>query len=161
MQRPRRIAFRARATRYGRKRCGAGGEMQEFAAGKSHRPTSRAYSDRMDRNTLRFFALAHVPLGKPASTFPEHALNRLLPQNGHPPQQAALAGGEIGARMQGAAVVPHQDVARPPDMLVDELSLLLVLEELLQERVALLPRQAVDLARHQAVHVERLAPGRR
>jgi hypothetical protein len=41
-------------------------------------------------------------------------------------------GGKIRARVQRAAVVPHQDVGRAPDMLVDELRLLLVIKELLQ-----------------------------
>src|SRR5215217_1599299 len=85
------------------------------------------------------------------------ALHRLFAKNCHASQQAPLAGGKIRARVQRAAIVPHQDVAGSPDMLVDELRLLLVVEELLQNRFALLARQAFDLARHQAIDVERLA----
>src|SRR5207237_2769330 len=88
-------------------------------------------------------------------------LHRLLAQNSHAPQQPPLAGGEIRARMQRAAVVPHQDVAGPPRMLVDEAWVLLMIEQRLQDRVTLQTRQAFNLARHQAIDIERLAPGRR
>src|SRR5205807_9686245 len=80
-------------------------------------------------------------------------LHRLLAEDGHAPQQAPLAGGKICARVQCATVVPHQDVAGAPDMLVDELRLLLVVEELLKDCVAFLPRQTFDLARHQAIDI--------
>ena len=63
--------------------------------------------------------------------------------------------------MQRAAIVPHQDVAGPPHMLVDEARLLLMIEQRLQDRVAFRAGQAFDLARHQAVDVERLAARRR
>src|SRR5260370_42383918 len=80
-------------------------------------------------------------------------LHRLFAEDGHAPQHAPLAGGKIRARVQRAAVVPHQAVARAPDMLVDERRLLLVIKARLQDGVAFLPRQAFDLARHLAVDV--------
>src|SRR5438552_7031571 len=84
-------------------------------------------------------------------------LCRLFPANGYAPQEPSLVRGKIRAGVQRAAIVPHQQVARAPDVLVDELALLLVIEQLLQERIAFSPRQAFDLARHQTVDVKRLA----
>src|SRR2546430_8461120 len=89
--------------------------------------------------------------------FPASPLYRLFAKDGDTPQQAPFAGGKIRARMQRAAIVPHQYVAGAPDMLVDEFFLLLMTEQLLQDRIALRPRQALDFARHQAVDIERLA----
>ena len=63
-------------------------------------------------------------------------LHRLLAQNSDAPQQPPLAGGEIRARMQRAAIIPHQDVARAPHVLVDEAWLLLMIKQCLQDRVA-------------------------
>src|SRR5204862_8299842 len=50
---------------------------------------------------------------------------RLLSEAGHAPQQPPRVRAEIGARVQRAAVVPHQEVAGTPDVLVDELAPLL------------------------------------
>src|SRR5262245_62183700 len=53
-------------------------------------------------------------------------------------QQARLVLGKIGAGVDRATVVPHQEVAQLPDVLVDEFAPLADLVELLQDRVALL-----------------------
>src|SRR6202035_2798092 len=87
----------------------------------------------------------------------ENILHRLFAEDGHAPQQAPLARGEIAARVQRATVVPHHDVADAPDMLVDEFLLLLVIKKLLQDRLALLARQAFDFPCHQAADIERPA----
>src|SRR4051812_14448405 len=87
------------------------------------------------------------------------SLDRLLAEHGDAAQQAALGGIEIGAGVQRAAIVPDQEIARPPDMLIDELRLLLMVEERGEQAPALLLRYALDLARHQAVDEQRLAAG--
>src|SRR6516164_2686052 len=48
--------------------------------------------------------------------------------------QSTLGRGKIGARMRGTPVVPEQKVADPPDVLVDELALLRMVEDLLEHR---------------------------
>src|SRR5262245_20785655 len=53
-------------------------------------------------------------------------------------KQAWLVLGKVGAGVDGAAVVPHQEVAQLPDVLVDELAPFADVVELLQNRVALL-----------------------
>src|SRR5262245_40982900 len=73
--------------------------------------------------------------------------------------QAALVGWKIVARMRRATVVPQQEIADLPDMAVDELRLLGVIEQRFQQRVALLLWQAFDLAGHQPVDIDRLAAG--
>src|SRR3954452_21817363 len=106
------------------------------------RPLSSMVSPVVNRRALRKQENVVMPLC------------RLFAENCHAPQQAPLTGGKIRACVQRAAIVPHQDVAGPPDMLVDELRLLLVIEQLLQDRLAFLARQAFDLARHQTVDIE-------
>src|SRR5262245_5359387 len=73
--------------------------------------------------------------------------------------QPALGGGKIGARVRRAAVVPQQQVALAPHVLVDELAPLAMVPQQVEQRIALLVRQAKDFHGHQAVHVGRLAPG--
>src|SRR6202022_4087416 len=84
-------------------------------------------------------------------------LHRLFAEDGYAPQQPPLAGREVGARVERAAVVPHQNVARAPDMFVHELRLLLVIEEPLQDRIAFVASKTFDLARHEPIDIERLA----
>src|SRR5260221_14629022 len=74
-------------------------------------------------------------------------------------KEARLVLGEVGPGMDGAAVVPHQEVAQLPDMLVDELAPLPDRVELLQDRVALPDTDAFDARRHQAVDEQRFAAG--
>jgi len=52
-------------------------------------------------------------------------------EDDHTSQRAPLAGGKVRARVQRAAVVPHQDIAPAPGMLIEESRLLLVIEQLL------------------------------
>ena len=59
----------------------------------------------------------------------EQSSGGLLAENGHAPEEPALIGGEIRARVQRTPVVPHYDVAGAPDVPVDELRLLLVVEQ--------------------------------
>jgi hypothetical protein len=75
------------------------------------------------------------------------------------PQQAPLLVAEIGASVQGAAVVPHNKIADAPMVRVNELILLDVLEELVQQRPALRVVHALDSPGHQPIDVQRLAPG--
>src|SRR5262249_56063015 len=63
--------------------------------------------------------------------------------------------------MQRAAIVPDQEVAGTPDMLVDEFTTLLVVEQDREQLVALVGGQPLDPHRHQAIDVKRLASGRR
>src|SRR5262249_12825257 len=84
---------------------------------------------------------------------------RPFAEDGHAAQQAAFARGKIRARMQRAAIIPHQDVVEAPDMLVDKFRLLLVGKQFLQECVAFFPWQALDPAGHQPVDIKCLAPG--
>src|SRR5438876_825817 len=80
--------------------------------------------------------------------------HRLLSQNGHATHEAPLARTEIGAGVQRAAVVPDQKIAAPPDMLVDELGLLLVIEHQVEKLLALLARHPLDPHRHQTIDIE-------
>src|SRR5436189_3197501 len=89
------------------------------------------------------------------------SLDRPLALHGDAPQLAQMGGREIAARVQRAAVVPDDEVADLPAVLVLEFRPLLVLEHAQQQRVAFLARQADDRLGHQAIDVERLAPGRR
>src|SRR5688572_17995070 len=66
---------------------------------------------------------------------------------------------EVGPRVDRAAVVPHQKIARPPDMLIHEAAPLADLVKLLENRVALLRAEALDARRHQPVD-EKAPPSR-
>src|SRR5437899_1661858 len=83
--------------------------------------------------------------------------HRLLSQNGHAPHEAPLVRTEIRAGVQRAAVVPDQKIAGSPDMLIDELGLLLVIEQQVEKLLAVLARHPLDPHRHQAIHIEGLA----
>src|SRR4051794_17546144 len=61
--------------------------------------------------------------------------------------------------MRRAAVIPKQQIAHAPDMLVDEFALLGVVEHGVEQRFALLRRHVEDADRHQPVHVDRLLAG--
>src|SRR4051812_16529539 len=50
-------------------------------------------------------------------------------------QQPALGAGEIGARMQAAAIVPQHEIADAPFVAVDELRLLDMLEQRIEQGV--------------------------
>src|SRR5215217_4628142 len=62
--------------------------------------------------------------------------HRLFAQNRHAPHEAPLVGAEVGAGVERAAVVPHQQLPGLPDVLVDELAPLLVIEQEAQELLA-------------------------
>src|SRR5438552_3537740 len=66
---------------------------------------------------------------------------------------------EIGARVNRAAVIPHQEIAALPDVLEDELAPLADLVELLQNGFALLLAHLLDACRHQAIDEQRFASG--
>jgi len=53
---------------------------------------------------------------------------RLFAEDRHPAHQAPLVRAEIGACMQRAPIVPNQEVAGTPDVLVDEFATLLMVE---------------------------------
>src|SRR5262245_59274538 len=61
--------------------------------------------------------------------------------------------------MDGATVIPHQEIAEPPDVLEDELAALADLVELVQDRVVFLRVYPVDAGRHQPVDEQGFAPG--
>src|SRR5947209_10927723 len=77
--------------------------------------------------------------------------------DGAAPKQATLLLGEVGAGVDGAAVVPHQEIAELPDVLEDELAPLADLVEPAEDFFALLRAHALDARRHQAVDEQRLA----
>ena len=66
----------------------------------------------------------------------------------------------IGA-MHGAAVIPHQDITRLPAVAVGELRLSCVINQLVQQGIALLQWQIADLMHPVRVDIERLLPGDR
>src|SRR5262245_909142 len=59
--------------------------------------------------------------------------------------------------MRGAAIVPQQEIAEPPDVLVHELSSLRVIEHRVEQRCALLVRHALDADGHQSIDIDSLA----
>src|SRR5262245_16480801 len=63
--------------------------------------------------------------------------------------------------MQCAPIVPHQEVAGTPDVLVDEFAALLVVEQQRKQLIAFLRGQPFDAHRHEAIDVERFATGYR
>src|ERR1700722_11970406 len=67
------------------------------------------------------------------------------------PQQPVLLGRKPGPRVDGAAIVPHQDIAELPHMLVNELAPLAELVELFEDRVAFGAAHALDPRGHQTV----------
>src|SRR5215813_1364065 len=83
-------------------------------------------------------------------------VNRLA-LDGAAAQQAALLLREVRARMNGAPIVPHQEIAELPDMLVDVFAALADVIELAQNRIALVLTHALDARGHQPVDEQRLA----
>src|SRR5580704_10797464 len=61
--------------------------------------------------------------------------------------------------MQGTAIIPQKQIVRAPDVLVDELRLLLMFEQRVENFLALLFRQSLDRNGHQAIDIERLLAG--
>src|SRR5438045_436264 len=88
-------------------------------------------------------------------------LERALAPDGNAPKLAQVCRREIAPRVQRAAVVPDHEIADLPAVLVLEFGPLLMLEYAQEQRVALFARQADDRLGHQAIDVERLAPGGR
>src|SRR5439155_17046712 len=66
---------------------------------------------------------------------------------------------KIGAGVNRAAVVPHQEIAELPDMFEDEFATLADVVELLQRRLALFVAHVLDTRRHQPVYEQCLATG--
>src|ERR1700741_2830816 len=85
--------------------------------------------------TCRLVMREQAPIGvTPALAF---FSERLFSENGQTPHETPLVRAEIGAGMERAPVVPQQQVVRTPDMLVDELRLLLMLEQQVEKLLAL------------------------
>jgi hypothetical protein len=61
--------------------------------------------------------------------------------------------------MRGAAVVPEQEIAEPPDVLVDEFLLLGVVEHGVEKLLGFVLRDAFDAHAHQAIDIDGLAVG--
>src|SRR5712691_4281338 len=97
--------------------------------------------------------LSWLPVGLKCSVRPLGTLDR------RSPHQPTLRRREILARMGRAAVVPEEEVADAPNVLVDKLPLLGVVEHGVEQRVALFLRHVDDADRHQPVDVDRLAVG--
>src|SRR5258708_39916268 len=74
-------------------------------------------------------------------------------------QQPALFLRKVGAGVDRAAVVPHQEIAELPDVFEDELAPLADLVKLIEDGVALGLVHAFDPRRHQPVDEQRLAAG--
>jgi hypothetical protein len=74
-------------------------------------------------------------------------------------QHAPLLIAEISAGVQGAAVIPQNEVAHAPFMRVNELILFDMYEELVEQRAAFFLVHALDSPGHQPIDVQRLAPG--
>src|SRR6476660_9615331 len=71
-------------------------------------------------------------------------------------EQPALLLGKVGPRVDGAAVIPHHEIAELPYVLDDEFAPLADLVELVQHSGALLGGDAFDARRHQPVDEQRL-----
>src|SRR2546428_45596 len=82
------------------------------------------------------------------SVWPHGALH------GRAQHQAALGRGEISACMRRAAIVPKEEIAEPPDVLVDELSSLRVIEDGIEQRPALLVRHVDDADGHEPIDID-------
>src|SRR5262245_1133160 len=74
-------------------------------------------------------------------------------------KQPALVLWKVRPRVDRAAVIPHQEIAEPPDVLVDELAPLADRVKLLQGRVALRGVEAFDTRGHEPVDEQRPPPG--
>src|SRR3989440_6002831 len=96
---------------------------------------------------------------RPASLADGRSVGSLGPFDRRSPHQPTLRRREIRARMRRAAVVPEEKVADAPDVLVDKLLPLGVVEYGLEQRSALFPRHVDDADGHQPVDVDRLAVG--
>src|SRR6516165_3806908 len=82
-----------------------------------------------------------------------------LALDGAAAQGAALLARPVGARVQAGEIVPHDEVADPPDVLVDDCRVLGDLEQPLQQRLAFVARHTFDPHRVLAGDVQRLASG--
>src|ERR1700757_4665195 len=81
------------------------------------------------------------------------------PLDGGSQQQATLIRREVSARVAGATIVPHHQIALAPDMGIDEFRLFTVIEEKIQQCVTFLFGHSLNFYRHQPVHIYRLAVG--
>src|SRR6266545_4955766 len=90
---------------------------------------------------------------------PDALLVQRLAFDGAAAKQATLLLRKVGAGVDRAAVVPHQEIAELPDVLEDEFASLADVVELFQDRIALLGAHALDARRHQPVDEQRLATG--
>jgi hypothetical protein len=59
----------------------------------------------------------------------ETRLYRPLAQHRHPAHEPPLIVGKVGAGVQRAAIIPHQQVVDPPDVFIDEGGIFLVLKQ--------------------------------
>src|SRR5258706_607716 len=75
------------------------------------------------------------------------------------PHQPTLRRRKIRARMRRAAVVPEEQAADAPDVLVAKFLLLGMVEHGVEQRAALFLRHVDEADRHQPVDVDRLAAG--
>ena len=66
---------------------------------------------------------------------------------------------EICARVQGTPIVPQDEVAGPPDMLIYKPPLFLVVEQGLEQPIALGAGHVQDVVRHEPVHEQSFASG--
>jgi tripartite-type tricarboxylate transporter receptor subunit TctC len=85
--------------------------------------------------------------------------NGIFPPRREAAEQAALRRVEIGAGMDGRAVVPDQQVAGPPLVGIDEFGAFDQVEKALQQRIRIFFGQSLDGEGHQAAEEQRLAPG--
>src|SRR4029077_9373387 len=80
-----------------------------------------------------------------------------LALDGAAAQGAALLARPVGARVQAGEIVPHDEVADPPDVLVVDCRALSDLEQPLQQSLALVARHPFDPHLILAGDVKRLA----
>jgi hypothetical protein len=86
-------------------------------------------------------------------------MRRRVAFDGRAKEKPPLGGGEIGARMRGAAIVPKKQVPLLPDMGVNEIRIFHVIEKDVEKLFALRVVHAVNTLGHQAVNINGFAPG--
>src|SRR3954452_18190210 len=90
-------------------------------------------------------------------------ISRLLVQrlafDGTAAQEPPLFLRKVSTRVDGAAIVPHQEIAELPDVLEDELAPLANIIELVEDRIALRLIEVFEPRGHQWVHEQRLSAG--
>src|SRR4051794_16753835 len=88
-----------------------------------------------------------------------HLFVQRLAFDGAAAQQAPLFLRKVSARVDRAAVVPHQEIAKLPDVLEDELAPLADVIELVEDGIAFRLIEIFEPRGHQAVDKQRLSPG--